>query len=255
MPKGIYAAASGMVAERRTLEVIAQNLAHAQTSGYRRSQAVRGRFAEYLAAYRGRTGGIAEDGGAGSFQADLYRDFSDGQRVQTDGQWDLALHGEGFYRVRDEQGQLLLTRVSNFVTDNANRLVTAQGLAVEGQGGPVTIPPEADRVSVDERGRIYAYVPGDQGIAYTFIDQLRVASVDDPNAMRPVNGQYFDPGPMDVTDAADYHIQHGFVEQANVDPIGEMVRMIAAQRRYDAAQRSLTTQLQGANYSDLLGKI
>ncbi|MFW5698529.1 MAG: flagellar hook-basal body complex protein, partial [Planctomycetota bacterium] len=165
MPKGVYAAASGMVAERRTLEVIAQNLAHAQTTGYRSSHAVRGRFDEYLAAYRGRDGGLAGNGGAGSFQADVYHDFSDGQRVQTDGKWDLALYGDGFFRVRDDQGRLLLTRVSSFVTDNANRLVTAQGLPVEGQGGPVGIPPDADRVSVDEQGRIYAYIPGDEGIA------------------------------------------------------------------------------------------
>ncbi len=255
MPKGLYAAASGMVSDRREMEVIAQNLANAQSSGYRRAGAVRQRFAETLAQVQQRRGDLGADGGAGVYHDDIYRSFADGTRTYTGAPFDLALHGDGFFQVVDEQGRTLLTRVSNCALDDAGRLVTDHGLPVLGQGGPVVIPPDATSVTVDEKGRIFANMPGgDAGVTPVFVEQLRVGTVADVRALVGLNGQYFHPGDQEIVDARDYQIQQGYTESSNVNPVEEMVRMIAVQRRYDAAQSALRQQLDDGNFSDLLAQ-
>ena len=255
MPKGVYAAASAMVTETRALESVAKNLAHVQTPGYRKETALREGFAQVLAG-KGRSGNIGRDGGAGVVSNGTYHSFSQGSFEQTHSALDVGLSGEGFYRVRDPQGGLALTRAAHFTTDADGRLVTDDGWAVEGQAGPVLIPPEANRVIVDESGRIYAETRDEKGTPVeTFVDQLRVVTVPQPSSMRARNGTYFDPGDQTQTDAtnAQYGVRQGWLEKANVDPVQELVAMITIQRRFDAAQKAMRQQDEaGRGFSDLL---
>lgn len=255
MPKGVYAAASAMVTETRALESVAKNLAHVQTPGYRKETALREGFATVLAA-KGRTGGIGGDGGAGILAAGTYHTFSQGSFEQTHAPLDLGISGAGFYRVRDPQGGLALTRAAHFSTDGDGRLVTDDGWAVEGQAGPVLIPSEANRVIVDESGRIYAETRDEKGTPIeSFVDQLRVVTVPQPSEMRARNGTYFDPGDQAQADVAnsEFNVRQGWLEKANVDPVQELVSMITIQRRYDAAQRAMRQQNEaGRGFSDLL---
>jgi flagellar basal-body rod protein FlgG len=255
MPKGVYAAASAMVTETRALESVAKNLAHVQTPGYRKETALRDSFAQVLAG-QGRAGSISRDGGAGVVAAGTYHAFTQGALEQTHAPLDLAIAGEGFYRVRDPQGALALTRAGHFATDGDGRLVTDDGWAVEGQAGPVLIPPETSRVIVDESGRVYSETRDENGSpSETFIDQLRVVTVAEPSAMRPRNGTYFDPGDQAQTDATSeqFDVRQGWLEKANIDPVQELVSMITIQRRYDAAQRAMRQQDEaGRGFSDLL---
>lgn len=267
MPKGVYAAASAMVAETRSLEVTAQNLANAQTDGYRKSVAMRGSFVDLLANNEGRGTAIDQDGGAGIYHQGSYHSFEDGIRAQTGNTYDLALSGatvmrDGqsakvipFYRVRDAQGNVFLTRASSFNTDADGRLITADGLYLEGQGGAIQIPTEADKITVDLNGRIYAQTHTDAGPAQSFLDQLRVVTVPRPDLMRARSGRYFDAGEQPQTDAdiSGYSVQQGYAEHSNVDPIQELVTMIATQRRFDAAQRALKQQVNtGGDFTDIL---
>ena len=255
MPKGVYACASAMLTESRALDVAAQNLANAQSSGYRKASPLRGTFAEYLAEREGRRGDLKGDGGAGVYQEGVYRSFTDGQRHETGGTFDLALRGDAFWQVRSPEGRLLLTRASSYTTDTANRLVDPNGCLLEGQGGPVTIPPDAERISVDQQGRIYAYIPGEGGARFSFIDQIRVGAVEAPGRLQAVNGQYFDPAGQEVRDAEGYEVRQGFVEESNVDPVGELVHLITIQRRYEAAQKAMRTQFEtGGDYTQILAR-
>lgn len=250
MPKGVYAVASAMVQEQRLLDGVSENLANAQSAGFKRVQPLRQGFASILAE-RGRTGDIAGTGGAGITRDGVYRDFSTGEQQNTGNPFDVALNGEGvFYRVRDESGRLLLTRNARFTTDERQRLVTVEGWAVEGQGGPVTLPTGSQSVNVDSSGRITAEVDG----GFQFVDQLRVSRVAEADLPRlqAVSGQYFEPGVVELPDAVDYQIQQGFLEGANVQPVEELVRMVGLQRRYDAAQRAMTRQLGMQGFSDVL---
>src|SRR5271170_2083890 len=153
MPKGIYAAASAMVVETRNQEAVAHNLANLQTAGYRNETALRTSFAQLMAA-RGTGGDLSTEGGAGVLNAGSYYSFTQGTLETTGAPLDLALTGDGFYRVRTDQGRELLTRAAHFSTDPQGRLVTPEGWTVEGQGGVITIPPDAGHVMVGKTGTI-----------------------------------------------------------------------------------------------------
>lgn len=252
MPKGIYAAASAMYTERRSLDAIAQNLANAQSAGYRRAEALRSSFAETLAD-QGRTGGIEGDGGAGIHEAGVWRDFSQGQTRETTRQLDVALSGDGFLMVEASDGEQLLTRAGNFNIDTENRLIGNHGWPVMGQGGAIQMPQEAMGFEIDEGGRIYALIQGDNGLESQFIDQLRVVNVADTEALQPRNGQYFGTGGQEVTDSTTTKVFQGRLEEANIDAVTELVKMITLQRHYDAAQKALTKQARlGEGYSEII---
>jgi flagellar basal-body rod protein FlgG len=252
MPKGIYAAASAMVVETRTQEVVARNIANLQTDGYRKETALRTSFATELAK-RGAHGDLSKEGGAGVLPAGSFFSFGDGTQEATGAPLDLALHGDGFYRVRDDQGKVHLTRAAHFNTDAQGRLVTPDGWTVEGQGGPIVVPSDANRVTVDKSGRISVQSTVNGVATDTVLDQLRIVQVDQPTRMTARNGQYFDPGDQAQRDATGVEVRQGYLEHANVDPIQELVQMISGQRRYDAAQRALKEQASlGGGLSDML---
>jgi flagellar basal-body rod protein FlgG len=252
MPKGVYAAASAMWTEARSLDITARNLAHAQDPGYRRESMRRTSFAEQLAG-QGRTEDLKGDGGTGVLPRGSWFSFAQGAREDTGAPLDLAINGEGFYRVEGPGNRVLLTRAAHFTTDAQGRITTPDGWPVQGQAGAITVPPEADRVLVDGQGRV-SYESLQNGVrTATLLDQLRVVTVADPHAMTAVNGQYFDPGSQPQADARGYQVRQGYLEKANVEPIQELVEMISTQRRYEAAQRALREQgSAGQGFTDLL---
>lgn len=250
MPKGIYAAASAMVTETRLLNATARNIAHAQTPGYRREGQLRTGFAQVLSA-EGRSGGIKGDGGAGVLPDGGYYTFTDGMRDPTGNAYDLALHGDGFFAVQDAQGKTWLTRNGNFNLDQQGRLSTREGHLVMGQGGPIAIPEDAQRVVIDESGLVSVENHTPEGVVRTTLDQLRLATVAQPRAMAS-NGIYFDTGGQPLQDAQ-VSVHQGHLERGNVNPIDELVQMVALQRRYDSAQKAITEQSRaGEGYSDIL---
>ncbi len=251
MPKGIYAAASAMVAETRLLETTARNIAHAQTPGYRREGLLRVGFAEVLA-NQGRSGGVKGDGGTGVLPDGSYFTFTDGVRDPTGASFDLALQGDGFFAVQDPAGKTWLTRSGNFQLDGQGRLATREGQLVMGQGGPITIPEDAGKVVIDESGLVTTETRTSEGVVRSTIDQLRLVTVAAPRSMTPANGVSFDPAGQSLVDAAPAVFQ-GHLERGNVNPIDELVQMVALQRRHDAAQKAITEQSRaGEGYSDVL---
>jgi flagellar basal-body rod protein FlgF len=251
MPKGVYIAASAMVVESKALDITARNLAHAQSTGYQRERFLRTGFAEELAK-TGKTGDISGNGGAGILADGSYFSHSAGSRDMTGAPLDLAIQGEGWFRVRNDAGQVLLTRAGNFSTNDKNQLVTPEGWAVQGQGGAITIPANAERLSVDQNGRISAFVSANGIRRDAVIDQLRLVQVAEPGKMTAINGQYFDPAGQRENDATG-QVQQGYLEKSNVEPIQELAEMIAIQRRYDAAQKSLREMNSaGSGFSEML---
>jgi len=254
VPKGIYAAASAMVTETRALDVTAANLANAQSTGYRRQVALHNGFDQLLAT-RGRSGGLDGDGGAGIYHDRSVHNFGQGELYATGNPLDMGLNGDGFLRVRDQQDQVWLTRAGTFALDPTGRMVTPDGWVLEGQAGPIVVPADAGAVRIDANGRVYAEQAGEGGqIVSNFIDQVRISRVDQPITLLPRNGQYFaavdDPPDADI---GTVEVVQGHLERANVEPVAELVQMVAIQRRYEAAQRALTQQSQtGRGFSDLL---
>ncbi len=249
--KGTYIAASAMYVESTALDIAARNLAHTQTTGYRREAFLHTDFATELAR-RGATGDLAGDGGGGILAHGSYFDQSGGGRESTAAPLDVAIEGDGYFRVQDDRGRTLLTRAGHFTADREGRLTTPEGWLVQGQGGAIRIPPDAERVTIDQSGRISAFTTNSGVRVDSVIDQLRLGRVDDPRRLQAVNGQYFDPAGLPVADAT-ARVHQGYLEKSNVEPITELAGMIAIQRRYDAAQKALREMNSaGAGFSDVL---
>ena len=253
MPKGIYAAASAMRADSRAVDVITHNIANAQSPGFRRVVALRDSFAQTLKGSE-LDSNIQTDGGAGVMQEGVYRNFDKGQIQETGNPFDMALNGSGFLVVKGDDGDYL-SRAGHFTRDVKGQMVTPDGWPLMGQGGPIRLPAAANGIEIDKSGRVYAMLPTDTGVERSFVDQVRVVDVADENLQNlyAINGQYFSIDQGLTKDAKSTEILQGRLENANVDSIKELVEMVAVQRRYEAAQKALTTQINmEGNYSEIL---
>ena len=216
-----YAALSRLSGLKREMTVIANNIANANTTGYRQEGVI---FSEYVRS--------ADEGAALAMTAGRVRNtsFAQGTLEQTGGMFDMAIEGDGFFLVDTPNGQRL-TRAGAFSPSAEGTLVTPDGHAVLGNGGaPVFIPPDATDLAVGRDGTIST-----QGRP---IGQIGVVQPLDPLKMVREGGVMFraDEGfePVDQP-----RVMQGFVEASNVDPILQVSRMVEVQRAYELGQSFL----------------
>lgn len=256
MPKGIYAAASVMYTDSRALDVLAENIANLRTSGFRRAEPLRDSFAERLARAGQAKGDFTTDGGMGVHGDGVYRVHDEGAKEHTGNPLDLAIAGEGFFVVEDDDGNEVLTRAGNFTIDDQGRVRDSNGWTLQGANGAVQIPDNATEVIVDEDAMVVVQTRTPEG---GFVQQelgaLRLVAVDEPGRLHTRTGRHFQaPEGMDLRPPeAATRVLQGYVEEANIEPVTEMVKMIEIQRRYDAAQNAMRIQQKaGEGFSDIL---
>jgi flagellar basal body rod protein FlgG len=214
-------------AEQRA-EVAAQNITNASTPGYRR----RISFSELMAA------GTASAPGPERQQGAVAADFTAGQLQQTGGATDLAIAGQGFFIVRSDDATLY-TRQGQFRRDDAGRLVTAQGLALQSMdGGDIVVGDAPFQVAAD--GTV---TRGGEPLA-----RIAVVDFDERNALVPGDGGAFAAGAAEPHPVQGAVVRQGMLEGSNVNTGDEMVAMMEAVRRAETGQRLVTT------YDDLMGR-
>lgn len=214
-----YVALSRQVGLAREMQAVANNIANLATTGYRREGLI---FAEVVE-------GLEAEGGSVAMTDAHARTTSTTQGVlaATGGTFDLAIEGEGFFVVETPAGQRL-TRAGAFGPNAAGELVTPDGYQLLDAGGaPVFVPPDAASVRVAGDGTVSA-----DGAAITQIGRV---TVEEPWQLQREGGVLF------RTDAAlepaeSGSILQGYLEQANVNPVSEIARMIEVQRAYEAGQ-------------------
>lgn len=231
MVPGLYSAASAMSVADQRHQVVAQNLAHINMPGYRRSIAHQQTFESSL-----------DEASQGKFQFDLLGtsfvnaevDFTAGGYEQTGRKLDLALHGDGFFTIEAE-GQQLYTRNGAFQTDSDGRLITSEGYPVVGENGDIIIPPNASpaMLSVTKDGTAQI---GDQ-----VIGRLRIVNFANPRQLQQRGITLFSAPNGVQPEASDAVVEQGTRERSNVTPVLEMVELIAINRSHDAAQKALMT--------------
>ena len=204
---------SGLLSELRAL---AQNVANASTVGYRREGIV---FSEYV-----------KEGGEESISmaraGARFIDQVQGVLKRTGSSFDLAIEGEGFFRVETEDGERL-TRAGNFSLDDAGRLVTPEGLRVlSADGAAITIPPDSGTVAIAGDGEISARGEVIARIGVSTIDSRQLRREGD-NLFRALE----EPRP-----AEDFKVAQGFLENSNVNAVSEIARLIEVQRAYELGQ-------------------
>jgi len=219
-------AAAAMSEMRRHQEQVANNLANADTTGYKKAKI----FTEAL------NERIDANGAPRSTrQIQQANDLSEGAIEETGNPLDVALGGDGFFVTQPEGGGAeRYTRAGHFVVGSEGTLRTVDGAQVMGEGGPINIPvDDGGRINISEGGQIT--LDGDQ------VGALRVVDFDDAVQLQHAEGASFvaqgaQPNPMD-----DPTVLQGKVETSNVDPVSEMTNMIEYFRQFEAQQKVLST--------------
>jgi len=241
MIKAMYTAATGMEAQETLIDVVANNLANVNTTGFKKDQAhFEDLLYENLRAPGGRTGhGTVVPGGtqvgSGTRLAGIYKSFSQGSLVETQNPLDLAIEGRGFFRVRLPSGQYAYSRDGTFRTDRDGNIVTALGDPLD---PPLQLPPETTRISISREGLLTAWRADDsEGVE---IGRIELVDFANPAGLESLGHNYFRETPASGEAVSDFPGENGMgtilqgqLEQSNVQVVEEMIALIKGQRAYE----------------------
>ncbi|MDZ4790700.1 MAG: flagellar basal-body rod protein FlgG [Hyphomicrobiales bacterium] len=240
--RALSIAATGMTAQQLNVEVIANNIANINTTGFKRARA---EFTDLLyqteraagAPNRGGQEPVPEGANLGlGVRTTAIRNLHlQGALTQTGNKLDLALNGRGWFQVNSAEGDVLYTRAGAFNKNATGEIVTADGYTV--QPG-MTVPENTTEIIVNESGQVYARVGREAELQE--LGQLSLANFVNDVGLEPLGGNLYrettasgaavtgvagDPGFASV--------QQGYLENSNVDPVKEITELIAAQRSYE----------------------
>ncbi|PZN47683.1 MAG: flagellar basal-body rod protein FlgG [Proteobacteria bacterium] len=240
--KALAIAATGMNAQQTNLEVIANNIANINTTGYKRARA---EFSDLLYQVDRLQGvpnranaSIVPEGasiGLGVKTSAVRNVHVQGALTSTGNQFDLALTGKGWFQIEGADGSTLYTRAGAFNTNAIGQLVTVDGANVI----PAIIVPEGTvEVIVNRTGQVFARIEGEPDLQD--IGQLTLATFANEAGLAPLGDNLFQEtvasGPANVGIPGDpgyATIQQGYLEDSNVDPVKEITELISAQRAYE----------------------
>ncbi len=248
MFRSLNIAATGMSAQQTQLDGIANNIANANTNGYKKQridfqdllyQTVRAAGSQTNANTASPTGLQL---GSGVKVAGTSRQFSQGTILVTDAPLDLAIEGDGFFVVQQPDGVPAYTRSGALQKDSQGQLVTAEGFALD---PPILIPPDALSVSVGADGTVNATLHGQAAPAQ--LGQINTAAFVNPAGLSSLGRNLYlatsASGDPQVgapgTDSRGALLQ-GALEKSNVDVVSEMVGLISTQRAYEVNSKIIT---------------
>lgn len=233
---GLYLSATGIMTSSYRQDVISNNLANVETSGFKRD--LTGFRQRLTAAQEGRNPGDWSDPllrgiSGGTFALPNHIDFQQGMIEQTGSPLDVALQGEGFFGVQDK-GKTRLTRDGRFQLDRNGNLILTDGQAVLDQSGnPITLAPDSP-ITIDKTG---AVLQNDQIVA-----TLGLFDVPDKSKLTKLgNGLLEYPNPNQLTQAAPT-VRSEALESSNVEPTTELAQLIDTQRQLEANANMIHTQ-------------
>lgn len=227
MDRMIYTAMTGANAAQHRQQLLSNNLANASTPGFRAE----------LATFRAVP--VRGDGSTTrvfALEATAGHSDAPGPVTNTGRNLDVAVRGGSFLSVQGLDGTEAYTRAGALEVNPDGTLVSAQGLPVLSDGGPLTVPAGA-QVDIGEDGTVTARVPGQPGQA---LGKLKLVTPDDENRLRRGEDGLFRPTQGDTLDAdPTARVQSGALEGSNVNPIEAMVGMIAVARQFEVQMRML----------------
>jgi flagellar basal-body rod protein FlgG len=240
--RALYTAATGMLAQEKNVEVIANNVANMRTTGFKRQTI---HFQDLLYDQKRRAGSPTSDQntqvpagtfiGSGVKVVATPRIMSQGNVTQTDRNFDVAIRGEGFLRVQLPDGRTAYTRDGGFETDAQGRITTKDGYLVD---PGLTIPQNATSTSINQFGQVSVLLPG--STTPSVLGQLSLARFVNKVGLESMGDNLYleTPGSGPAIDGAAGSegfgtIQQGYLEESNVNSVTEIASMIQAQRAYE----------------------
>jgi flagellar basal-body rod protein FlgG len=247
--RALHTAATGMMAQELNVQVISNNIANMRTTGYKKQRA---EFQDLLYEQVKRVGTQTSDQGtilpvgleigSGVKTAGTPRVMSQGSLLPTSKDLDVAIRGEGFFKVQLPDGRTAFTRDGSFEMDAQGRLVTSQGYLVQPN---ITVPQNSTGITINAQGSV-SVTPGGSTTPTTlgqlelalFVNKAGLQSMGDnlyletPASGTPQNGTAGSAGYGDLL--------QGNLEQANVEVVSEISDLIAAQRAYEMNAKVIT---------------
>ena len=221
----------------REQERVANNLANVNTVGYKRDRT----FTEALDEY------IDEEGAPRSVRrSDQWADQAQGALESTGNPLDVAIDGDGFFAFSDDEtGATVYARSGRLTLDAEGTLRDLAGRSVEGEGGPIQLPPSGGAIAISKNGEI--------SLGGQVVGTLRVVTFENPGQLQRLDGAAFDAAGMEPETTENPAVLQGYVEASNVDAVREMTDMIAFYRQFESQQKMMQTtdQILGAVTRDL----
>ena len=240
--RALSIAATGMSAQQTNVEVIANNIANINTTGFKRAKA---EFTDLLyeaqrlqgVSSRGNDATIPEGAqvGLGVRTAAIRNLQTQGSLTQTGNTYDLALQGRGWFQITGPNGDTVYSRAGAFNTNATGQLVNLDGFAIIPS---IVVPPNTNAVTVSASGIVNASVAGNT--TPTQIGQLTIANFANESGLEHLGNNLFKETPASGTpvtgvpgDPGYATITQGYLESSNVDPVKEISDLISAQRAYE----------------------
>jgi flagellar basal-body rod protein FlgG len=245
MFRSLATAASGMEAQQTKLDVTANNIANVSTNGFKKGRA---EFADLIYQTLRPAGAPTGNGvnaptgteiGLGTRLVATSRELGQGELHQTGNSLDVAIEGHGYLPINLPGGETVYTRNGALQVNPEGRLVTSDGYSV---GGDITIPPEAQAISIAANGTISVTVPGETQPVE--VGKLQLAMFANPAGLAAQGGTLFHetsasgaavlgaPG-----EGGSGSIRQGMLEVSNVNVVEEMIDLISGQRAYEINSR------------------
>ncbi|OBS30206.1 flagellar basal body rod protein FlgG [Tepidimonas fonticaldi] len=247
MINSLQIAKTGMQAQQTQLDVISHNLANVSTAGFKRSTAL---FEDLIYQNLRQVGGNATENaelptglqiGLGVRTVATARTYTQGNLQQTDNNLDVAINGNGFFRVAMPDGSTAYTRDGSFKLNAEGQLVTNQGYPL---ADAIQVPQNARALTIGKDGTVTATV----GDAVQTIGQITLAQFINPAGLEPTGQNLFresqvSGAPVEGLPGAEGFGQtlQGYLESSNVNVVQELVNMIQTQRAYELNSKAVTT--------------
>ncbi len=248
--RSLYIGATGMLAQEQNVEVISNNIANMNTTGYKRR---RTEFHDLLYQNLRRVGSASSDSGTivptgvqlglGVKLAAVYRIHGQGNLTATDNVLDLAIQGKGFFQILMPSGETAYTRDGTFQLSSEGTIVTHDGYEL--QPG-ITIPTNAVDVTVNASGEVLVKLAGQT--ATQNVGQLQLAMFANPAGLQATGDNYLlettaSGNPTTANPGVDGMgtLLQGFLETSNVNAVEEVGNLISAQRAYEMNSKVIST--------------
>lgn len=227
---------SSQQALQRAMDIIANNVANASTTGFKK-QGIE--FDTLLTP--------TAPGQSLNFVVDraTYRDASNGPIVSTGNELDLAIQGPGYFQVQTAEGATAYTRNGAFQLDSQGRISTLAGQPVLGDGGqPITVPNTVSQINIGNDGTVTARV--DNGANLAQLGRIPILKFEDEEQLQPKGNGLYATSQLGVPAVESFVVQGG-IEESNVEPVTEITQMIQVMRAYERAATLINQENQRLN--------
>ena len=249
MMRSLYVAATGLEGEQTKMDVIANNLANVNTTGFKQSRAA---FQDLLYQNLRQPGAQSSQTtqypsglqlGTGVRIVSTERLMTQGNLTQTGNSLDVGINGQGFFQIMQPNGTIAYSRDGAFQMNNQGQLVTSNGYLLQ---PPVTIPPNSQSITIGSDGTVSVVLPGQAQPQQ--VGTIQLANFINPTGLQSIGDNlYLQTGSSGAPQTGQPtlnglgSVQQGYLESSNVNVVSELVNMISTQRAYEINSKAVST--------------